>query len=68
VVIDNATGGVNPFREKRVILRHLFVLGRKNLEVEELRKNDQKHPAEDEADDIAAGLVKNRHLRILALN
>jgi hypothetical protein len=32
-----------------------------------LGKDHQEHPTEDEAYDITARLIKNRHLRILAL-
>ena len=64
-VVDDATRRIDTLGEERVFLRHLLVFVRYYLEVKQLRENDEEHSAKDEADDIAARLVEDRHLRIL---
>src|SRR5882724_5498245 len=60
-VINDPPGRVNAFPEQGVLLRLSFILSRNDLQVKQLSDDDQEHARENEADDIAAGLIEYRH-------
>ena len=69
MVIENDTARrIYALGKEGIFLRHLFILVGNNLEVEELRKNNQEHPTKDESYDITSRLIKNRHFRIWIIN
>src|SRR5450631_3291699 len=68
MVVNDTTGRIHSLGKELIFYRHILILIRKYLQIEELDNNNQEHPPENETYDITARLIEDRHLRILSLN